>query len=293
MRRTRFAPAPTGFLHLGHVVNALYVWGYGGTLGARVMLRVEDHDRQRARPEYERALLDDLDWLGFQSDEYPTTMFRAGRCEGRQSDRGPVYEAAAAQLARDGRLYGCTCTRQDRAKQIATPQHGPDAYAGTCRNRAIPLGPGIAWRVRLDTSPERFTDVWQGPCEQQPAWSHGDVVIRDRHGNWTYQFAVVVDDWQQDVNLVIRGEDLLPSTGVQMALGRVLGRREPPTYAHHRLVMKSPTQKLSKSDGDSGVRDLRRAGWSAPRVLGEAAWRAGLAPPNTELETADVARLFR
>jgi glutamyl-tRNA synthetase/glutamyl-Q tRNA(Asp) synthetase len=106
-----------------------------------------------------------------------------------------------------------------------------------------------------------------GPQEQDPSRQCGDVLIRDRLGNWTYQFAVVVDDWKQDVNLVVRGEDLLDSTGRQIQLARLLGRAEPPRFLHHRLLMKSASQKLSKSDGDTGVRDLRSKGWSATDVL--------------------------
>ena len=109
---TRFAPAPTGHLHLGHVVNALYVWGVARAMGGRVLLRVEDHDRQRCRPEYEASMLDDLDWLGLSPDVYPTAAFRVGRCDGRQSDRDAIYRAAIADLASRGLVYACRCTRR-------------------------------------------------------------------------------------------------------------------------------------------------------------------------------------
>ena len=99
---SRFAPAPTGFLHLGHIVNAIYVWGITKSIGGRVLLRIEDHDRQRCRPEFERAILDDLDWLGFVPDDPPTDAFRTGSCLGRQSDRTSIYEAALATLRADG-----------------------------------------------------------------------------------------------------------------------------------------------------------------------------------------------
>src|SRR4029079_17891401 len=112
---SRFAPAPTGLLHIGHVVNALYVWGITKSRGGRVLLRIEDHDRQRSRPEYERAILDDLDWLGFVADEYPTDAFRAGRFEGRQSDRTHLYEAALEKLRAKGLVYACECSRRDIA----------------------------------------------------------------------------------------------------------------------------------------------------------------------------------
>lgn len=269
---TRFAPAPTGYLHLGHVVNALYVWEWGRRQGADVLLRIEDHDRQRARPEYERAILDDLDWLGFVPDRYPTSTFRQGPCESRQSDRESIHGRFAAGLIARGLVYGCTCTRQDlaRVRSDDTPVPGALVYPGTCRDRGLAPVDGVAWRVRIDDTIERFDDGLCGPCEQHPAREHGDVVIRDRRGNWTYQFAVTVDDHEQGIDLVIRGRDLLTSTGLQIALGRLIGRTTPARFAHHALVMKSPDQKLSKSDGDTGVREMRAAGWSPDAVIARA-----------------------
>src|ERR687897_1620722 len=110
--RTRFAPSPTGWLHLGHVVNAFYTWGVAGALGGTVLLRIEDHDKERSRPEYERGILDDLEWLGFVPDVYPPACFRAGRCESRQSDRDAVYREAVASLTERGLVYACNCTRK-------------------------------------------------------------------------------------------------------------------------------------------------------------------------------------
>jgi glutamyl/glutaminyl-tRNA synthetase len=277
---TRFAPAPTGYLHLGHVRNAHYVWTLAGARGARVLLRVEDHDRERCRPEYEAALLDDLDWLGFVPDLYPTDEFRRGRCDSRQSDRALIYEAAARELAAQGRLYGCACSRADIARAAGPADHDrPDgaaggdkeiAYPGTCRDRGLPLGPSLAWRVRIDPGDESFDDLLLGPQRQSPHLQCGDVVIRDRLGNWSYQFVASVDDFRQGIDLVVRGRDLLPSTGRQIQIARLLGRTEPAVFAHHQLIMKSPAQKLSKSDGDTGVRDLRAAGWTREDVISAA-----------------------
>ena len=256
---TRFAPAPTGYLHLGHVLNALYVWETARASGAdaRVLLRIEDHDRSRSRPEFEAALIDDLAWLGFVADGEAT----------RQSDRGALYERALDSLRARGLTYACECSRMEI---------GSGRYPGTCRDRDLRETPGRGIRVRLDAAVERFDDLRLGPQEQRPFEQCGDLLVRDRHGNWTYQFAVVVDDWLQDVNLVIRGEDLLDSTGRQIQLARLIGRSHPPKFLHHELLMKTPSQKLSKSDGDSGVRDLRAAGWSAEAVI-DRARRAGTA----------------
>ena len=285
---TRFAPAPTGLLHLGHVVNAIHVWGLAARLGGRVLLRIEDHDRQRARADFEARLLEDLDWLGFEPDLFPTAAFRAGPCEARQSDRGHLYAGVAAQLAADGHLYGCTCTRQEIARR--TGQAGA-AYPGWCRDRGIPLEPGVTWRVRLDTGEVGFVDLLEGPARQDPSRTHGDVAVRDRHGNWTYMFAVVVDDLLQGIDLVVRGADLHDSTGTQIALARLIGRTKPPAFAHHPVVLKSSGLKLSKADGDTGIAELRRAGWSPARVIGEAAGLAGLAPSAASRTAAEAGAL--
>jgi glutamyl-tRNA synthetase/glutamyl-Q tRNA(Asp) synthetase len=120
----------------------------------------------------------------------------------------------------------------------------------------------------------------------------GDVLVRDRLGNWTYQWAVSVDDTAQQITTVIRGQDLRDSTPRQIALARLLGRETPPEFIHHPLIMKSPTQKVSKSDGDTGIRELRASGWTAARLIGEAARLVGLQPDAAPVESADVHRLF-
>ena len=171
---TRFAPAPTGSLHLGHVLNALYVWNTARLLGCRVLLRIEDHDRERSRPAFERGILDDLDWLGFAPDDFSTAAFRAGHVEGRQSERDGAYRDALAPLIARGLVYACDCSRQ----QIAT---GP--YMGRCRDRGLALEDGVGWRVRVETGIEIFEDGLLGPQRQSPAEQCGDVLIRDRLGN--------------------------------------------------------------------------------------------------------------
>jgi glutamyl-Q tRNA(Asp) synthetase len=265
---TRFAPAPTGWLHLGHVLNASYVWNTAREIGCRVLLRLEDHDRERCRPEYESAILDDLDFLGFAPDVHPTDCFRRGPCEGRQSDRSAVYDEAVAMLMREKLVYACDCSRRVlESTEDSTGSERP--YPGTCRNRGLPLTEGYGWRVCVDDSVEEFDDALLGTQRQVPAEQCGDMLIRDRLGNWTYQFAVTVDDCWQDIDLVIRGTDLLASTGRQIYLSRLLGRETAPTYMHHPLILKSADQKLSKADRDSGIRDLRAAGWSRDRIFAE------------------------
>ena len=263
---TRFAPAPTGWLHLGHALNACYVWHTARALGGRVLVRIEDHDRERCRPEYEAGILDDLDWLAFTPDVHPTAAFRAGRCDGRQSDREPVYREALEMLRSRGLVYGCDCSR--REIQEAAGTGAERRYSGRCRTRELPLAEGLGWRLRIEPGEETFDDARLGRQSQDPARQCGDLLLRDRRGNWTYQFAVAVDDWRQGIDLVIRGIDLLPSTARQIRIARLLGRDVPPMFLHHGLIMKTPDQKLSKSDRDTGLRDLRRNGWSAARVIG-------------------------
>ena len=255
---TRFAPAPTGFLHLGHVVNALQVWRAAHDRGGRVLLRIEDHDRQRARPEYEAAILEDLAWLGFNHDGALV----------RQSERDGVYRKALQSLIDRELVYGCTCTRAELASASEIRDPGTEIpYGNTCRDRDIALTDDVGWRVKIEPGTESFVDEICGPQVQEPSAQCGDLLLRDRLGNWTYQFAVTVDDHVQQITDVIRGADLLASTGRQLRLARLLGRRSMPRFAHHGLVMKSAAEKLSKSDGDTGIRDLRAAGWTAAAVL--------------------------
>jgi glutamyl/glutaminyl-tRNA synthetase len=312
---SRYAPAPTGFLHLGHIVNAIYVWGFTRAREGRVLLRIEDHDRQRSRPAFEAAIVEDLEWLGFRADG-PMV---------RQSERGDIYSHALDTLRARGLVYACACSRAEilastvARADVARPglRTNDDElwYPGTCRDCGLIEGPGLGLRVRLEPTVERFVDLRHGPQEQQPSEQCGDLLVRDRDGNWTYQFAATVDDYVQGVTHVIRGDDLLPSTGRQIQLARLLGRIEPPAFLHHPLIMKSPTglrepfasgslrpgapkpsakaaQKLSKSDGDTGVRELRAKGSSPERVIGRAAALAGLTDRETDVSAVDVSNLF-
>jgi glutamyl-Q tRNA(Asp) synthetase len=275
--RTRFAPSPTGYLHLGHVVNAIYVWGIARALGGRVMLRIEDHDRIRCRPEFESALIEDLEWLGFEPDEGSNPLHR-------QSDHTSSYEQALATLRDRGHVFACCCSR----KEI-----GGECYGGTCRARGLEAGPGRGLRVEFDDGTESFDDLLLGPMRQTPSVQCGDLLLKDRDGHWTYQFAVTVDDRLHGIDLVIRGTDLLASTGRQIKLARMLGRGDPPQFLHHPLILKPGGEKLSKASGDSGVRDLRRAGFSAPDVIGCAAAAVGLLENPHPLAAADVPALFQ
>jgi glutamyl-tRNA synthetase/glutamyl-Q tRNA(Asp) synthetase len=280
---TRFAPAPTGFLHLGHVVNAIVVWGVARACGGRVLLRIEDHDRQRSRAVFDQAILEDLEWLGFEADG-PLV---------RQSARGEIYSRALEDLRARGLVYACACSRSTIAEaQRASVQVVETPYPGSCRDRNVVEGRGTSVRVRMEPSVERFVDIRHGPQEQRPADQCGDLVVRDRVGNWSYQFAAALDDYLQGVTMVIRGDDLLQSTGRQLQLARRFGRSEPPQFLHHPLIMKSASRKLSKSDRDTGIRDLKAAGWHAESVIGEAAVRAGLIAVKRDIHAREVSTII-
>ncbi|HEU5050483.1 MAG TPA: glutamate--tRNA ligase family protein [Gemmatimonadales bacterium] len=290
---TRFAPSPTGYLHLGHVVNAAWVWGVARAAGGRVLLRIEDHDRTRCRPAYEAALLDDLEWLGLEPDHPAIASFHAGPSDYRQSDSGAYYETALERLRGAGLAYVCECSRKDIAAEVPDRFNEEMRYPGTCRGKGLEPGPGRGWRVVMAEGSERFHDLRLGAQRQSPAEQCGDLLVRDRLGNWTYQFAVTVDDLRHGVNLVIRGEDLIGSTGRQLRLARLLGRTDPPRFLHHPLVLKPSGEKLSKSSGDTGIRELRAAGLAASSVLGRAAFLGGLLTADRALLPAELAGRVR
>lgn len=288
---TRFAPAPTGRLHLGHLANAIYVWGLARRFGARVLLRIEDHDRVRCRPEYESALLDDLDRLGLAADEPSTRELRAGPSSYRQSDNGADYEAAVGRLGEA--VYGCDCSRSTFAAWRATngePWSGPGCPGG-CRERGLDPSAG-SLRVALGDGEESWIDLLAG-AQSGPVAPRGDLPVRDRDGNWTYALCVVVDDIRHGVDLVVRGEDLLDSTPAQIRLARALGREAPPSFAHHPLVLRPDGSKLSKADGDTSIGELLDAGRAPEELVGEAAHAVGLVDQSSPMTLAAAAEHIR
>lgn len=281
---TRFAPSPTGYLHLGHVSNAVWTWGIARATGGTVLLRIEDHDRGRCRPEYERAIRDELEWLDLHPDR-----------ESRQSDDTEVYREALDRLNRTAIVYGCRCSRADIARRTGShPADGEERrYPGTCRALGIPPSEGAGVRVVLGDETIRFDDIRLGQQQHTPARQCGDLLLRDATGNWTYQLCVTVDDARQGITLVIRGEDLLGSTGRQILLGKMLGRDRPAAFLHHPLIVNHEGVKLSKRDRATGIRELRAAGRSPESVLGEAAWRTGLLAEPRPVGASELAELFR
>jgi len=279
---TRFAPSVTGWLHLGHVAHAAFVWGVARACGARVVLRLDDHDRGRFRPEYETSILDDLEWLKFEPDE----RYGSRYAQGEYGDR---YAAEMTRLSSRYRTYACECTRAMIARY--SPQAGSTGeYSGRCRDRGLACGPGRGVRVVVEPGVENFTDVLRGELQQDAA--RGDPLLVDRAGNWTYLMSVVGDDLHEGVNLVIRGEDLLDSTGRQIRLARMVGRKAPPVFLHHQLIKDDPGNKLSKREGALGVRELRARGTSPEELLGLAVHSVGLTDEPKPLAADELAGLF-
>jgi glutamyl-Q tRNA(Asp) synthetase len=281
---TRFAPAPTGHLHLGHLVNAIYVWGIARLTAGQVLLRIEDHDRQRSRPAHESAILRDLARLGLEPDA-PLL---------RQSDDPAPYAAAVASLRARDRVYACDCAR---AALLAW--RGPGC-PGACAERAVlEDAPGVALRASVGAGEgggegageEAVDDLLAGRIAGDPT-AAGDLTLRDRLGNWSYPLCAVADDARSGITLVIRGRDLLDATPTQVRLGRLLGRPAPPAYLHHPLLRKPSGAKLSKADGDTGIGELLDGGATPAELFGFAAAAVGLLAEPRPIEPSALASLF-
>ncbi len=268
---TRFAPSPTGFLHLGHAFSALFAWRAARARRGRFLLRIEDIDRGRCRPDFEAAILEDLSWLGIDWD---------GAVR-RQSACMADYADAIKQLEARGLLYPCFCTRAEIGAEIenagAAP-HGPDGphYPGTCKRlsadqRESRLAAGTPFALRLDmnraadvTGPLTWRDVGKGDQKAVPDIA-GDVVIARKDTPTSYHLAVTLDDHIQGVSLVTRGYDLFHATHVHRALQALLGLVEP-VWQHHPLITDSNGRRLAKRHRAMTVRGLRQAGKTAAEV---------------------------
>jgi len=266
---TRFAPSPTGYLHLGHAHAALFAAHAARAGHGRFLLRIEDIDSTRCRPEFEQAIFEDLAWLGLVWE----TPVR------RQSEHMADYRAALSRLATMGLLYPCFCTRAEIQAEIAragAAPHGPlgTPYPGTCRrlreaDRAARLADGAAHAIRLDMerairaagpAPLVWHDRGRGPQTATPALA-GDIVLARKETPASYHLAVVVDDALQGVTLVTRGEDLFPATHIHRLLQALLDLAVP-DYHHHGLLTDRDNRRLAKRTGAQSLKDLRARGVS-------------------------------
>lgn len=272
---TRFAPSPTGPLHLGHAFSALAAYDMARAAGGQFLLRIEDIDQTRARPEWEAQIYDDLHWLGIV---WPAPVMR-------QSTRGAAYRAVLKDLFQNGFLYGCACNRRDILAAASAPQEGvepptgPDGilYPGTCRGTEtalLPPGtPGIAHRLdmaRAAMGSYAFTETGEGPNGESGEITFsaeaavallGDIVLARRDGFVAYHLAVVLDDAAQGITHVVRGQDLFEATRIHVVLQRLLGLPTP-IYHHHRLIRDEAGKRLAKRDDARAIAKYREDGAS-------------------------------
>ena len=266
--RGRFAPSPTGRLHLGNARTALLGWLDARSRGGEFLLRLEDLDPDRSRGDAVDGLLEDLRWLGLDFDG-PVW---------RQSQRGDAYREALRQLEALGRVYPCWCSRAEVARAASAPHPGEDGpvYPGTCRASPRPR-PDRAPALRFEVRPgvTSFVDRLHGRCEQDVAQAVGDFVVRRADGVASYQLAVAVDDAAQGVTDVLRADDLLGSTPRQLQLLEALGLPAP-RHAHVPLVLEADGRRLAKRDGGLTLAAARAAGARPEAVVGLLAASSGL-----------------
>jgi glutamyl-tRNA synthetase len=280
--RARFAPSPTGPMHLGNARTALLAWLDARAAGATMVLRMEDLDRARIAPGAEARLMVDLRWLGLDWDEGPDVG--GPHAPYRQSARVTRYDAAVARLLAAGRAFPCACSRADVARAASAPHAADDEgprYPGTCAllpeaevvARAASQGRQPAIRFRGGARRVAFVDRVAGPVEGLV----DDFVLRRADGTAAYQLAVVVDDAAMHITEVVRGDDLIASTPRQLALFEALSH-PPPRFAHVPLVLSPDGDRLAKRSRPRSVADLRGAGISSEEVVRALAASAGLAP---------------
>jgi glutamyl-Q tRNA(Asp) synthetase len=277
---TRFAPSPTGPLHLGHAYSAILAHDMARAAGGHFLLRIEDIDQSRARPAWEAQIYEDLHWLGLTWDG--DVM--------RQSDRLPAYRAALAALWQRGLIYPCTCTRRDILEAASAPQEGvtpaigPDGpvYPGTCRHIPDPEGslPDAALRLNIKaavamlSAPLTFTETGSSPCDRSGLQAIdsdnliknvGDVVLARRDMGCSYHLAVVVDDAAQAVTHVTRGQDLFDATQIHVLLQHLLDLPRP-VYHHHRLIRDKNGKRLAKRDDARAISTYRAEGLDPQQI---------------------------
>ena len=281
----RFAPSPTGRMHLGNVFSALLSWLSAKSKGGTWLLRIEDIDPQRSHREYAQLVMDDLHWLGLEWDEGPYW----------QSERGDIYEHYLNILQDMHMTYPCYCTRADiLATQAPHESDGRVVYKGTCRDLAPNLRHGpAATRMRVPDEGKgivEFTDGHYGTHSVDLTTQCGDFIVRRKDGAWAYQLAVVVDDALMGVTEVVRGRDLLLSSPQQIYLAQTLGFT-PPQFTHLPLLCNKAGQRLSKRDHSLSMAELREH-YSAEQIIGKLAATAGLIDEEMPITPVELVKNF-
>lgn len=292
----RYAPSPTGRMHMGNLFTALISWLSVRSRGGRWVLRIEDLDPQRSKLEYSRLIEDDLDWLGLDFDEGGLDDL-GPHGPYSQSRRGEIYADYLQRLRETGYTYPCTCTRADiMATQAPHQSDGRVIYGGCCRPVQLPCRnvatPEIRHSTRLYVPDEDifFTDLVYGPQRVNLTHECGDFILQRADGAWAYQLAVVVDDALMGVNEVVRGSDLLLSTGQQVYLSRLLGLPVP-AYAHVPLVCNNEGRRLSKRDMSLNMEHLRMR-HTPTEIIGKLACMAGLQAEPEPCRADELIEIF-
>lgn len=295
--RGRFAPSPTGAMHLGNAWAALLAWLACRSRGGSMVFRLEDLDPVRSRSEFADGLMRDLSWLGLTWDEGPDMGGPHGPY--RQSERFHLYQAAAESLAARGLVYPCFCTRKE-LRSLASAPHAGEAgpvYPGTCSGLSPEecmtretAGRRPALRLRCPDNSETFVDLARGELCLSPA-DLGDFALRRSDKVWAYQLAVVVDDAAMGITQVVRGDDLLDSTPRQTLLFRLLGAPVP-EYLHVPLLLDEEGERLAKRHGSMTIEALRDAGVSPQAIVGWLAFAAGFLSSPAPCAPADLLPLF-
>jgi len=286
--RGRFAPSPTGLMHLGLARTALLGWLRARSQGGTFIVRVEDIDAPRTLPGAAEQLLADLRYLGLDWDEGPDVGGAHGPYV--QSQRLALYRQALTRLRASGHVYPCSCSRKEIA--IASAPHGPAEfgaiYAGSCRHGPLRPGAPCALRLRVPDELPWFDDLLLG---RQAPLARGDFVLQRADGLVSYQLAVVVDDIEMQVSEVLRGADLAGCTGWQLALYGALAA-EPPAFVHVPLLVGPDGKRLAKRAGAQPIAALRAAGVAAETIVGALASSAGLLPPGTRSTARELVARF-
>jgi glutamyl-tRNA synthetase len=295
LERGRFAPSPSGALHLGSARTAIASELFARAAGGALVLRVEDLDAARVADGATPAMLGDLAWLGVDWDEGPDVGGPSGPY--LQSERRALYEAALAQLQRQGCVYPCACSRREVELASQAPHGAEPIYPGACRDRASSeviadaraRGRDVAWRFAVPAGTVRFEDRVAGPCAQDVRRDVGDFVVYRADGVPAYQLAVVVDDIAMGVTEVVRGDDLLASTARQLLIYAALGAR-PPRWAHVPLLVGDDGVRLAKRHGSISIADLRARGVQPSRVRDALVASLAAEDPSRPFDPTRIAR---